>query len=287
MPDILDQLAYKSGQEPFHEDTVIIPLLTLKGITHAISMGPASQNMAESFNFSGVGLSAIQKEFLQKNSLSDFSTAYISHVPRPEEDKLIDITKPNKSGASLAVPAEGMFTTLPGVPLIHKPADCPTAIIYGKSSTGNAVLGLIHLGRPQVNNRTTETALEHLEKKYDVDLTTITVGISPSISPSHYFIKEQDQVAKNILDLSYWDGYVKRNEINHQPVLQVNVLGKILSVLSEFGVPEQNIQAYGHSPEVDTYTLAAKNPPLAFSHRYAISTNQPEKNGRIMVACEL
>lgn len=284
---LLDELVFSPNQTPGQENTAIIPLLKIAGINHAIAIGPGSENMAESFNFDSSDLVKKQTDFLSQNGFAPFTTSYISSVPRPGEALVTDIEKRNETGHALQIPAEGMFTKISNVPLIHKPADCPTAILSARDATNQPILGLIHLGRPQVNKRVTEQALEHLENKYGVDLTTLTIGITPSIGPKHYVIKQADQDTKHLIDETYWGMYAQKDSLEGVPLIRVDVLGKILSILTTYGVPNHQIQAYGHNDSVDTYFLASQQPRAAFSHRFATATGQPEKNGRIMVACQV
>lgn len=284
---LLDTLVYKPHQLPDKEDTVVLPLLNLHNINHAISIGPLSSNMAEAFNFDMSDIPSRISDFLKKNNLSPYTQSYTSIVPNSNDSKLQDILKRNTTNRPIEIPADGIFTRLETTPLIHKPADCPTAIMYAKNIYGEKILGLIHLGRSQVNNRITEKSLEHLIKKYVVDLATLIIGITPGIGPKHYFVKRNDLNTKKLLNLSYWEGYAMPDQREDEEILRIDITGKIISVLKSYGIDDTNIQAYGHTDSVDTYTLASQNPPLAYSHRYAVSSNQPYRNGRMMVAVQL
>lgn len=286
MAHILNSLHFRSGQESGKEDTITLPLLEKLGIPHAISIGPQSRNMAETFNHLHGDLDKRQNEFLTKNNLESLNKAYFSTVPSKEEKSIGEITIPNNSSQAIAFPADVVFSQLLSTPLIHKPADCPTAIIYAKKDN-TSVLGLAHLGRPQVNKRVTEQTIDHLTKIYSVHHQDIYMGISPSIGPAHYFIKVVDQEKYHFIDQDYWGNYAWEDTLETEAIIRVDVLGKILSVLEEKGIPSENIEAYGHGAAVDTYELASLTPPQSFSHRFATHTNQPEKNGRIMVAAQL
>jgi copper oxidase (laccase) domain-containing protein len=286
MVRILSQLFFQSGQASGQEDSIILPLLTKLNITHAISIGPQSTNMAESFNHSHDDLEKRQDKFLSKNKLEPLNKAYFSIVPSREDMTIGDITTPNNTSQGIAFPADAVFTQLLSTPLIHKPADCPTAIIFAKKDA-LSILGLAHLGRPQVNKRVTEQTVDHLTDFYHVNPKDIFVGISPSIGPKHYFIKKKDQEVHHFIDLDYWGESAWNDSYNDEAIIRIDVLKKILSVLKQKGIPDENIEAYGHNDVVDTYHLASLTPPLALSHRFATETHQPGRNGRIMVAAQL
>lgn len=286
MVSLLNELHYAPGQQKDHEDTIILPSLQAVNLLHAISIGPESKNMAQAYNVTNDDLVERQNIFLTKNHLSTLPHAYISYVPQSHEPVIQDITEINQTGGAIQLPAEGLFTTLRNTPLIHKPADCPTAIIYAKKDDA-PVLGLAHLGRPQVNKRVTEQAIDHVTKVYSVHPQDIYIGISPSIGPKHYFLKAADQEKYNFIDKDYWGDYAREDTLENEAIIRIDVLGKILSVLEKKGISSRNIEAYGHNDAVDTYELASLTPPLSFSHRFATETQQPERNGRIMVASQL
>jgi len=284
MAKILDKLYFKVGQVKGQEDTIIIPLLERQGLPHAISIGPKARNMAESFNFTKDDLIERQNVFLKKNNLSPLSQAYFSTVPEKNNATIETISIPNNTSHAIPLPADAVFTHLSSTPLIHKPADCPTAIIFAKKQA-LTVIGIAHIGRPQVNNQVTEQTIEYLTTFYDFRPHDIFIGISPGIGPKNYFIKQKDQTEKNFVNLAYWGDFVREDLFYNEVVLRIDVLGKILSILEEKGIPDSNIEAYGDT--IDTFELASQEPPLAFSHRYATSTNQPTLNGRIMVVAQL
>jgi copper oxidase (laccase) domain-containing protein len=289
MNSLLDTLVFKSGQKKGKEDTVIIPLLEKLNIPHAISIGSAAHNMAEAYEKSVDVLYQREEAFLAKNQLLSLKNAVISGVPQPNQPKITvvtsDDTHQTKSGRKIQT--ECLFTTSPDVLLIHKPADCPTAIIGATGKNDENILGLVHLGRPQVNEQLVEYALDFLTQTYGSKPTEIFIGISPSIGPNYYWVKQADQNEKSLIDRKYWGIFAGDDEVENENVIRIDVLGKILLTLTQHGIPPENIQAYGHAEAVDTYALANLNPPQTFSHRYATNTNQPHRNGRIMIAAQL
>lgn len=286
MISLINQLKFASGQKAGQENTIIFPLLQHHGLTHAISVGPAAKNMAQAYNFSHDDLIKRQDEYLSQNGLNALSYSYISHVPKPHEPVIQEITDPNQTGEVILTPAEGLFTTLRNTPLIHKPADCPTAIILAQNTKERA-LGIVHLGRPQVNKQVTEKIIDHLVQNYTVKPEDIIVGITPSIGPKHYYLKLKDQEKKQLIDQKYWGRFAWKDKLDGETIVRIDILGKILSILDDKGIPDKNIEAYGHGSNVDTFDLAAHHPPLSFSHRFATFTNQPQRNGRIMVVAQL
>lgn len=289
MADILSRLIFASHQKRVQEDTVIFPLLQRQALIHAISAGPSVQNMSERFEQNNKkGVIARNQAFLAKNGFAPLSYAVTSTAPTISDPILGDITqRKSYSPSGTTIQADTLFTTLPGIPLIHKPADCPTAIILAVTKAKRPLIGIAHLGRPQVNKHATEATLEHLIDHYGCNPEEIFIGITPSIGPRYYFIKQKDQAENNLVDRNYWGLFAYNDEQNNESIIRIDILGKILSILKEYGIPDENIQAYGGSDAVDTYALASKNPPEAFSYRYAVATDQPERDGRIMVACQL
>jgi len=285
----LNRLVFSPGQILGQEDSVIIPLLKELNIPHAISIGPKALNMAEAFEKSVEALISREEEFLIKNRLHGLKNAIISGVPSPDQLRITSVTPEDshrlKSGTKIQT--DCLFTTSSEIVLIHKPADCPTAIIKATRKDGSDILGLIHLGRPQVNDHRTEQALDYLIQAYRCKPNDVFIGISPSIGPNYYWIKQVDQDEKIIIDRAYWGAFAYDDEVNKVKIIRIDVLKKILSIFTAYGVPAENIQAYGHDDMVDTYTLAALTTPLSFSHRFASNTEQSERNGRIMVAAQL
>jgi len=283
---LLSTLNYAPEQKLGEEDTIILPLLKEQGIVHAISIGPGSQNMAGAYNHASDDLDTRENTFLTKNHLESLTMSYFSTVPEEDSPIIYDLITPNISKLAVRVPADVIFTKLTNTPLIHKPADCPTAVILAKNDY-SLILGLAHLGRPQVNKKVAERMVDHLIKSHKVKPQDIFVGISPSIGPRNYFLKAKDQEKYHFIDEDYWDKFSHEDLLENETIIRIDVLGKILSVLHSKGIPDQNIEAYGHEAPVDTFDLARQIPPLAFSHRYARSTNQPLKNGRMVVVAQL
>jgi len=286
-PHILTDLVFAPDQVPGQEDTILLPLMGKQKVLNAISMGPGSNNMAEGFEKDNIpGVIARQEAFLKKNGFSPLSQAFLGvAVAKEVQPKIIDI---EEQMTETVLNAECLFTTLPGIPLLMKTADCPTAVIQAKTKSGQIVLGIAHLGRPQVNERVTEQILNHLFTHYGCSPQTTYVSVAPSISPKHYSLRQKDQDEKQLIDSSYWGDYaLPERDASGEALIRIDVLGKILSILQEYAIPSKNIEAYGHDNQVDTYSLAEKNPPEAFSYRYSVATNQPERNGRLMVVAQL
>ncbi len=288
---VLSAIEYRAGQTQGKESIAIIPLLI--GLKHGISLGPNSRNMAESFeeeNRSGV-IGRIE-DFLSTIEMSPLSESFLILPPREGEPQLRNVTQQDVDGAKKRpmdredietdIRASAIFTDIEGVPLLCKPADCPVVILIGKGVNGKSVLGLVHAGRAETNLQIPKFSVEHMRDRYGCAPSGIRVGIGPSISKNNYFIKEADA---RIIDGHSWQDFSKKRFVAGENRLYLDILGNITNQLIYSGLIPSNIQAYGSG--VDTFELAGKNPPEAFSQRYSNATDNTSKNGRILVAAQL
>lgn len=288
---MLTRIIYRSGQTVGYERIATIPFL--HGLKHGISLGPGSQNMAESFDKDNIP-KVIQRieDFLHTVEMAPLSEAFLLLPSRPGEPELVDITQKDVENAKkrpvvrndieTGVHASAIFTDTEGTPLLCKPADCPVVILVGVGANGQSVLGLIHSGRAETNALIPLQSVEHMRNFYGCKPEDVAVGIAPSIGKNHYFIKQKDAT---IINRAVWENFTVRRFISGEERLYLDILGNIILQLKACGVDASQIQAYGN--EVDTFELAGKNPPEAYSQRYSNATGDASKSGRILVAAQL
>lgn len=291
----LQELVFSENLVKGMEDTVVMPMFNTLGLKHGFSLGPGSKNMSERFAAEGqADIVARVEDFLRRLGMATLAKSFLAINPNPQHLRVVDITQTMVTQAAArplerpnvesVVTADCLFTTVPNVPLLMKAADCPDVLLYGIGTNNTPVIGLVHAGRPQVNEDVVPLAILHMIESYGVAPHKVVAGIAPGIPPKNYFIQEADS---QIIDSEKWDGFALQMPANEtRPArIHLDVTGKIIHQLLENGILPSNIQAYGDT--VDTYELASQNPHLAFSHRYATETGQPHKNGRFLVAIQL
>lgn len=282
---VLDRIIYLPGQTPGSEDAAILPVLAGK-VRHGISIGPGSANMAEFFDKDNIaGVIARQERFLKQLNVPSLKKAFLMLPPRPGEPQIIEITPEmviksdteQREDPEACVRASAFFTSVPERPLLVKPADCPSPIVYARNSDGIPILGVWHGGRVEIDNKLPERAAGHLLNSLRCDPKDVLVGIPPGISQRNYFVRPKDQLNKEV-----WKGFSKEQGEGEETRIYLDLLGNLVDQLIRAGILSKNIQAYG--PDICTYELAAMDPPLARSQRYSTATNQRQKNGRFLVA---
>lgn len=220
--------------------------------------------------------------FLERAGFPNGPRVIFHPEKRTPEQPILEITSDmvDSSVGEIISGSDVMFTTVPDVALLVKPADCPTSVVHAITSSGNHVAGIIHAGRGEIGDAVPQKALSFLKERWGVRMKDITVGISPSMSQEHHFV--DSEYAKTLP--TSWNGWLKDappHEQNNELLFGgklVDAPGKLIDVYREFGIPANQIALH----MTDTYG----NPRL-LSHRYASETGQPEKNGRFAVAINL
>ena len=222
-------------------------------------------------------------KYLVEKRISDFLLVLEMNLQKDgvtidgDGDECFDIEKESvKDILGKIVNADSAFTTISGIPVMQKPADCTVSIFSAMTHDRKKVIGLSHSGRDQISKKRPTKHIKHLVEKYGCDVANIKIGITPSLLSEHHIIQFKD--ADRVLgDLNKWGKFVTKNE--NEKVFHVDSLGFILKQYIDCGILSENIFAYS----VDTYSSAKKG--IGFSHRYAIANNAP--NGRFLVAIQL
>lgn len=181
--------------------------------------------------------------------------------------------------------AEFIYTKVLGITLMVKVADCLGVVVYAKNSLGEDIVGLGHWGRKPVDEMNPAFAIAHLLEVEKCESSNIFVGIMPGISYTHHTLTNEDIFPKTsgvVSKLPHWQRWVENGRLifsKHDELWHVDLLGRIIDMLTQYHIPVRNIYAY----EQDTYTAAEQE--LAFSHRYA--TEQDKQDGRMIVAAGL
>lgn len=103
----------------------------------------------------------------------------------------------------------------------------------------------------------------------------------PGIGKDNYFVK-QINLEKDVPDYPRWGDTLENKIVDGENRTYLDLLGRTMDLLVQLAhVAPEHIEAY----DVDTYEAAQRGE--AYSHRYAIYTHQPEKNGRMIIAAEL
>lgn len=288
---MLSHIVYKEGQIRGQEAIAMIPLL--KGrVLHGISLGPASKNMAEMFEPNQKVIDHRIETFLERLGMAPLDYAFLM-VPSPiGQRRIVDIDsrlvhkalkRPFfKEDRESVLQADSLVTDIKGTPLMVKTADCPAIIIYGQKDDGLPLAALVHTGWRETNAEIPFKTIMHCMEAYGCDPADMLVGITPGISPEHYSISYKD---REFFDRSIWEGHSWERASSTEARIHLDIRGAVIRQLLAAGVERQHLQAYG--PAVDTYALAAQNPRLSFSHRFAQESNQPKRNGRMLIAVSL
>ena|SRR3989344_888761 len=287
----LSNVVYRRGEKRGAEGVAIIPLLE-DTLRHGISLGPSSRNMAERFEpFNKKAVVARIERFLNQLVMLPLDYAFLM-VPAPNDALIVDVTssrvdqafrtRHRREDRESVVQADALVTDVLGVPLMVKTADCPAVIAYGKAGDGRPLLALMHAGRKETDAQLPSKTIAHCVKKYGADPKQILVGITPGISAKHYSVPAENV---GLVSDGVWQGFVRKITSNGEARIHIDITGCVAQQLLNAGIRPQNIQAYGSS--VDTYELASQIPLLSFSHRFTQESDQPERNGRMLVVASL
>ncbi len=275
----------------FQKGQKIITLPSMKklGIINGMSIGKGVKNMAERFEPNNIDdVRQRNSDFLTAIGASSLSLGFLMTKTIRGQSPIVDISKDmvkeykqkTKDFENVLENTEAMITTEP-VPLIAKLADCFSAVIYSKTGKGKKILALLHLSRDQVDNLLIGKVIEHLTIKFNCNQNEMVIGIFPGMGKPYHTISLKDK-DKFIIEKN-WKGFMEKSGDGKKIIL--DSLGNIINQFEKSGIRPENIEAYGYSDEVDTFTLARKG--FAFSNRYSTSTSQPEKNGRNLVVVQL
>jgi copper oxidase (laccase) domain-containing protein len=219
------------------------------------------------------------KDFLVKHGFSpqaiQVKGTFEGKEPQIEEVSLETLKEKN------IVVGNDIFTRDQNIALIIKPGDCPVAVIYGKDKNNNPLVGLFHSGADATNTAMTKQGLLYLEEAYGVDLSTIVMGVFPSVSSKNFYITNNVNKRETGIIEENWGQYISPKKTK-DPLEKryVSIVRALINQILEVGVLPQNIQVY----DVDIYE-DAKN-KQAYSHRYTVEHNG-ERPGRQILAVAL
>ncbi len=239
-------------------------------VNHGFSWGKPAKNMSFKYGKNSKVRNNIKK-FLKELNMGNIYHSF--NILSQHKDKIIDIKsqdyKPNPNGIMLK--CDAAFTTLPDVTITVKPADCTTAIVYGKNSS-NKIIGLIHSGRRGVQVELPLKAVKHINKAYGIKPNEVKIGIVPSIS-------KESKIFEHIreLDTNIWDGFIEKKNGKYH-VMETELA---LKQYKEAGVQDKNIFLY------DVDTVQGTKDGLCFSQTLEYKAEKkglPFRKGRFIVA---
>lgn len=217
--------------------------------------------------------------FLQTLGMPSLERAILIDPGKENDEQILEVSSKNLSQEIPTVTgANVLFTTDPTVSLLIHPGDCPSVVMYTENNQ-QPLLGIAHFGREQTDEELPKRAILYL-LSLGIDPATITISITPSISQAHYSIPVAKQ-GEALPHADKWGKYIAIEQQDGKEVYTLDVTGYIVQQLVSCGVKPENLEIY----TVDTYEAAEKGE--GFSHRYANATNQPEKNGRFLLAASL
>lgn len=243
-------------------------------VEHGFSWGKGSGNMSFSYGEKFIVKERINN-FLKKLNMPSMESTV--NITAEHEDKILDLDKnsirsmrTNFSGKRCK--CDAIFTKMPRIPLVIKPADCSVSIIHGTSGSGEKVLGLIHAGRRGLDLQLPFKSIAHLLKKYNCNVRSLRIGITPTITVRNYFIRNIKELAQP----DSWNGFIEERD----GLLYLDFIGQILRQYNLIGLSAEQIQLY----YVDTYEAAKCGD--TFSHRYS-QMNEEAASGRMIVAAQI
>lgn len=137
--------------------------------------------------------------------------------------------------------AGAVFTTRPRLPIYTLMQDCTQTIFYGERKGKTPVVGLIHSGRYEAEQRFPYQAIMHATKKYGLNPRNIKLGMSPSLEPKHHRIRIND-LHRVVSDLSVWLPYAIGSIT--EDVFYIDFRSFIAEQFIEAGVPASQIELH-------------------------------------------
>lgn len=158
------------------------------------------------------------------------------------------------------------FTSITGLPLYSTMRDCTQTILYSESNESTPVVGLIHSGRAETDNKFPFNAIKFAIKTYGIDPKKIKLGIAPSLEPSHHEIQAKDfpNIIKNGKD---WLPYIVHP--NQDGPYYLDVRSNVADQFISAGVPSENIEVYLNG------TYQSSREGYGFSYRRSCQENIP------------
>lgn len=236
----------------------------------AFSWGSPRKNMGFKYAPRNEVLSNII-EFLAASGLPDLSRTITMMAENGHAIIDVDdswLRSREKSAEGYYASCDALFTCLPDIGLLAKPADCAVSLLAAPSP-GGTVVGLVHTGFRGVDAGLPSRIVRHLSDKYLVDPAQIRIGIAPSVVSDNYYIRSSTELRR----VETWRGFItERNDLFY-----LDTRGLLVRQYVIEGVPSSGIEMY----DVDTYAAAASRE--SFSERYW-RLHQDTINGRFVTA---
>ena len=146
-------------------------------------------------------------------------------------DNIITLDSYPETDLPFYADADGMLTSLPGLCLVIRTADCVPVFAV---DTAKGVLGAVHSGWRGCRLDITGKLIQKMKTDYGCFPENIEVFILPAIGPASYTVNED--VAQ----------YFPRHTERSNGKILVDLPGSIQASLIDRGVPVQNIALYRH-----------------------------------------
>lgn len=250
-------------------------------IKHGFSWGTDSPNMAYKWHKGDPNtITRFNNKFL-----NDLGMESLSHSVLMEAYANIDIVDVNNSFLSATkstekgrfTPTHIIFTTIPKIPIVLKTGDYTASLVYGITKEKQSLIGIIHSGRNELTAKIPQKGIEYMKNKYGCDPSTIQIGILPCLGVKNHFIKSED-ISDRAKDLDAWNQHMDKD---NQGNVFLDMQQSLLSQFVDAGILSNNIEIY----KIDTYEAAIRGE--SFSHRFAVTNQLPERNGRFMISIQL
>ncbi|MBI2032634.1 MAG: laccase domain-containing protein [Candidatus Levybacteria bacterium] len=175
---------------------------------------------------------------------------------------------------------DAIWTKRKRIPLVVKPADCPAAILYGKTEEDEDIIGMVHASWHTADIGLPYELIVHLLKQ-GVKADSIRAAVSPGIFMP-YFSTDYD----NIKYPKNWYGNARLTVMpDRSKRLNLDIAGAMVSQLIQAGVNPLNIEIH----RLNSYTEAIKG--NAFSNQLendqASQGIENVRRGRHLVAAML
>lgn len=253
------------------------PIFKQLPLRAGFSWGKESQNMSVK---NGEKEEVIQERhtiFLDKLGMPDLSHTIIIDPNIFYSSDIADISTEDLDGdAPTVIGANILFTSDSSITFAAHPGDCPCAVLYTKDTNGNSLLGLVHMGRRQIDAQLPQKAITYL-KGLGIDPKTIIIGITPGILVNNYYIP----VDEPLPHADKWGKYITLENHKNKEIYRLDLQGYAVQQYVSSGVSPEHIELY----EIDTYEAAQQGE--SFSHRFATVMKDPKKDERFLIAASL
>jgi len=110
------------------------------------------------------------------------------NIRQVHRDRVIPVDQEYLDHALSLEEADGMITSLSGVPLVIRTADCLPVFLYDPD---NNCIGLVHSGWQGSRKKIAKKAVQSMQKIYGSKANRIQAAFGPSIGVDHYQVGEE------------------------------------------------------------------------------------------------